>query len=65
VHAEMEGLRQLPHLRHLLQTIRGHVRFVRLIDLASELGRVPVACIVPRTIAGRAGTVACQEEADA
>src|SRR5262249_16940965 len=64
-HAEMEGMQQLPHLRHLLQTIRGRVQCARLIDLASALGPVPVARIVPRPIAGRSGTVAWQEALDA
>ena len=60
-HAEMEGIRQLPHLRHLLETIRSRVQIVRLIDLASAAGPVPVARVVAGTIAGRSGTVACQE----
>jgi peptidoglycan/xylan/chitin deacetylase (PgdA/CDA1 family) len=64
-HAEMEGIRQLPHLRHFLSAVRDQASVARLIDVARQLdgagGTVPVARIVPRTIPGRAGTVACQE----
>ena len=60
-HAEMEGVRQLPHLRDLLQALRGEVTFLRLIDVAQGLHEVPVARVVARAIAGRAGTVAQPE----
>jgi peptidoglycan/xylan/chitin deacetylase (PgdA/CDA1 family) len=61
VHAEMEGVRQLPLLRDLLTAVRAEVRCVRLIDLVPHLEAVPVARVVPGPIAGRAGTVARQE----
>ena len=60
-HAEMEGVRQLPHLRDLLEALTGSVTFARLIDVARQLKDVPVARVVARTIAGRAGTVAQPE----
>ena len=62
-HAEMEGIRQLPHLRDLLSTLQAQVAFLRLIDVAERLGSAPVARVVPGPIAGRAGTVAWQEAA--
>ncbi len=61
VHAEMEGVRQLPLLRAFLAAVRGQVRFMRLIDVAGQLGTVAVARVVSGPIAGRAGTVAWQE----
>ena len=62
-HAEMEGIRQLPHLRDFLGALQGHVTFLRLIDVAERLDTAPVARVVPGPIAGRAGTVAWQEAA--
>jgi undecaprenyl phosphate-alpha-L-ara4FN deformylase len=59
-HAEMEGIRQLPHLRDFLGSLRGQVTYLRLIDVAERLEAVPVARVVPGPIAGRAGTVAWQ-----
>jgi peptidoglycan/xylan/chitin deacetylase (PgdA/CDA1 family) len=61
VHAEMEGVRQLPLLRDFLSAVRGQVSFPRLIDVAAQLATVPVARVVSGPIAGRAGTVAWQE----
>jgi undecaprenyl phosphate-alpha-L-ara4FN deformylase len=58
-HAEMEGIRQLAHLRRFLETADAPV--FRLTDIATQLGDVPVARVVPGPIAGRAGTVAWQE----
>jgi undecaprenyl phosphate-alpha-L-ara4FN deformylase len=63
-HAEMEGVRQLPILRHLLETLRAQVAFTRLIDVAERTQSAPVARVVPGPIAGRAGTVAWQEGSD-
>lgn len=62
-HAEMEGIRQLPLLRHFLSALRGQATYLRLIDVAERLDTVPVARVVPGPIAGRAGTVARQEAA--
>ncbi|MFQ5665918.1 MAG: polysaccharide deacetylase family protein [Candidatus Binatia bacterium] len=62
VHAEMEGLQQLPLLRHLLLTLRDRVAVKRLIDLAGALETVSTARVVLGPIAGRAGTVAWQED---
>lgn len=64
-HAEMEGIRQLAHLRHFLETVRDRVQCVRLIDVAQRLDAVPVARVVCGPIAGRAGSVAWQEGAHA
>lgn len=63
VHAEMEGIRQLPLLRDFLAALRGQVTYLRLIDVAERLDAVPVARVVPGPIAGRAGTVAWQDGA--
>ena len=60
-HAEMEGIRQLPHLRDFLSALQGDVTFLRLIDVAERLDAAPVGRVVPGPIAGRAGTVAWQE----
>lgn len=62
-HAEMEGVRQLPHLRALLEALRGDVECMRLIDVARRLDALPVARITVGPIEGRAGTVAWQETA--
>ncbi len=62
-HAEMEGVRQLPLLRDFLSALRGQATHLRLIDVATRLGTVPVARVVPGRIAGRAGTVAWQAAA--
>jgi len=62
-HAEMEGIRQLPHLRDFLSALQGQATFLRLIDVAERLDSAPVARVVPGPIAGRAGTVAWQEAA--
>jgi undecaprenyl phosphate-alpha-L-ara4FN deformylase len=60
-HAEMEGIAQLPILRDFLSTLRGQVTHPRLIDVAEQCGAAPAARVVPGPIAGRAGTVAWQE----
>jgi undecaprenyl phosphate-alpha-L-ara4FN deformylase len=60
-HAEMEGIRQLPHLRDLLDALRSQATFLRLIDVARDARNVPVARVVAGPIAGRAGTVAWQD----
>jgi len=60
-HAEMEGIRQLSHLRDFLTTLRAEAPCRRLIDIAAELQAVPVARVVPGSIPGRSGTVALQE----
>jgi len=63
-HAEMEGVRQMPHLHHFLSAVRNDdVPCMRLIDIAGQLTSVPVARLAPRPIPGRAGTVASQETA--
>jgi undecaprenyl phosphate-alpha-L-ara4FN deformylase len=62
-HAEMDGMPQLPFFRHLLEALRSQVTFMRLIDVAEQVAAPPVARVVPRPIAGRAGTVAHQEDA--
>jgi undecaprenyl phosphate-alpha-L-ara4FN deformylase len=60
-HAEMEGIRQLPHLRHFLEALRPDVEVLRLIDIARDLHDVPAARVVLGPIAGRAGLVAWEE----
>jgi undecaprenyl phosphate-alpha-L-ara4FN deformylase len=60
-HAEMEGIRQLPHLRHFLEAARSRATVLRLIDIATALDDVPLARVVTGPIEGRAGTVAWQE----
>jgi len=60
-HAEMEGIAQLPILRHFLSAVRGQATHPRLIDVAERLETVPPARVVAGAIAGRAGTVAWQE----
>lgn len=60
-HAEMEGCRQQPHLRDLLEALRGEATVARLIDVARQLPAVPSARVVAGPIDGRAGTVAWQE----
>jgi len=60
-HAEMEGVRQLGHLQHLLEAVQERGPIMRLADVAAQLGELPVARVVPGPIAGRAGTVAWQE----
>jgi undecaprenyl phosphate-alpha-L-ara4FN deformylase len=59
-HAEMEGIRQLDHLRCLLAAILERGRVLRLIDVAANLTDVPVASVQAGQIAGRAGSVALQ-----
>lgn len=63
VHAEMEGMTHLPLLRDLLESVRSEVRFTRLIDAAERIQDAPVAHVTVAPIAGRAGTVAWQEDA--
>ncbi|MBI3786502.1 MAG: polysaccharide deacetylase family protein [Deltaproteobacteria bacterium] len=60
-HAEMDGRGQLSWLKAWLQSVQKQASIVRLIDVATELGDVPYARVVPGPIAGRAGTVAWQE----
>jgi len=68
-HAEMEGLRQLPHFCAMLERLRGRAGFTRLIDVAHALQKtpdqLPVVRVVAAPIVGRAGTVAWQESARA
>lgn len=59
-HAEMEGRQQLPVLRDWLESLRGDVQVMRLIDAAERLDCAPVAPVAPGLIAGRHGTVAWQ-----
>ena len=60
-HAEMEGRQQLPLLRAWLESVRGEVEVLRLIDVAERLDGVPTAAVVAGPITGRHGTVAWQE----
>ena len=62
IHAEVEGLRHLPLLEALLDALREHVTFVRLIDVADALdaARLPACRMVDLPTAGRSGTVAMQ-----
>jgi peptidoglycan/xylan/chitin deacetylase (PgdA/CDA1 family) len=62
-HAEMDGRTQLPWLRAWLRSVQQQARITRLIDVAVELGDVPVARVKPEPIAGRSGNVASQETA--
>jgi undecaprenyl phosphate-alpha-L-ara4FN deformylase len=64
-HAEMEGIRQLPHLRCLLERIKQRLPIRRLIDIAGEVAAAPVARVILGPIEGRAGSVAWQENAHA
>jgi undecaprenyl phosphate-alpha-L-ara4FN deformylase len=64
-HAEMEGIRQLPHLEAWLGAVRRTAEVVRLIDAARRLDSVPVRRVVIASIAGRAGTVAWEEGTNA
>lgn len=59
-HAEMEGRNQLGIFRYWLQSLKGQVRFSRLVDVAGELQDVPVAQVADAPIEGRHGTVCWQ-----
>ena len=65
VHAEMEGMPQLPILRDLLEAVNGDLRFMRLTEVAQEHPSPPVSRVIVAPIAGRAGTVTWQEGARA
>lgn len=63
IHAEAEGVPLVRHFEHLLDALVPEARFVRLIDVAERLAidDLPRGAVHPRTIEGRAGTVATQE----
>ncbi len=61
-HAEMEGMPHLPLLRDFLDAIRGEVRITRLTEVAEEHQAAAVSRVLVAPVAGRAGTVAWQEE---
>ena len=65
IHAEVEGMSLLPLFEALLDALRERVTFVRLIDVAAGLdaAALPVCDVANGTVAGRAGTVAVQQEA--
>jgi peptidoglycan/xylan/chitin deacetylase (PgdA/CDA1 family) len=62
IHAEVEGMSLRPLFEALLDALRGHVEFVRLIDVAGALDRaaLPRCPVGNGTVEGRAGTVAVQ-----
>ena len=64
IHTEVEGGPYLAQLDHLLARVKDVLPVRTLGEIAGELPPIellPVATVLPGTLAGRGGTVACQE----
>jgi hypothetical protein len=65
IHAEIEGMRQLPYFKSFLKQIKTQsVRIVKLGDMARDLLKnpktIPVCDLISGTVDGRSGTLAVQ-----
>ena len=67
IHTEVEGMSLLSTFESLLDALAPRASFVRLIDAAASLdtASLPICQVRPGTLAGRAGTVAVQDDSAA